>query len=220
MSTAIAETAAVPKPRLRGWLHAAYLPVALVGAMLLLASAEGVSARAAVGVFGLTMIGLYGISSAYHVGRWSDRARAIWSRCDGAMIQVFIAGSFTPIAYHSLSGGWRTWSLAVAWTVAITGAVIALSPLKAPRWLSTAGYIAVGWLGVVPFTQIIAALPWEGSALVALGGVLYTIGGVVYARRWPDPFPTWFGFHEVFHVFVVAGSTAHYVAIWRYVLPS
>ena len=136
------------------------------------------------------------------------------------MIQLFIAGTFTPIAFHSLSGGWRTWSLVVAWAVALVGAGIAASPLKAPRWVGTAGYVAVGWLTIVPFTQIISAMPWEGTGLIMLGGLLYTIGGVVYAKRWPDPLPRWFGFHEVFHLLVIAASICHYLAIWRYVIPS
>jgi hemolysin III len=212
---------ALQRPALRGWLHAGMVPIALMMSYVLWQSATGdLSARWAVGVFAVTFVGLFTISSLYHVGRWSARARYIWSRCDVAMIQLFIAGTFTPIAFHSLSGGWRIWSLGVAWAIAIVGAGIAASPLKAPRWVGTAGYVAVGWLTVVPFTQIITALPWEGVGLIILGGVLYTLGGVVYAKRWPDPLPRWFGFHEVFHLMVIAASVCHYLAIWRYVLPN
>lgn len=213
-------SAVLPRPLLRGWLHALMVPIAVVGASLLWQSAPGgLSARLAVGVFATTFVGLYAISSLYHVGRWSARARYILSRCDVAMIQLFIAGTFTPIAFHSLSGGWRMWSLFVAWAVAIIGAAVAASPLRAPRWVGTAGYLAVGWLAVVPMTQIITALPWEGTGLIVLGGALYTLGGIVYAKRWPDPLPRWFGFHEVFHLLVIAASICHYLAIWRYVLP-
>jgi hemolysin III len=206
------------RPRLRGWFHAAMTPLAVAGAWTLLRTvrAEG---RLPVAVFGVCLVALYATSSTYHLGRWSERARTVLRRCDAAMIQLFIAATFTPIAFHALDGGWRTWSLAIAWCIAIVGAVIAASPLTAPRWVGTAGYLAVGWLGVVPMTRIIGALPWEASSLILLGGVLYTVGGVVYACRWPDPFPRWFGFHEIFHLFVVAASTAHYVAIWQYVLP-
>ncbi|MDP8970544.1 MAG: hemolysin III family protein, partial [Actinomycetota bacterium] len=150
---------------------------------------------------------------------WSARVRGLLARCDGAMIQLFIAATFTPIAFHALDGGWRTWSLALAWLVAATGAVIAASPLQMHRWVGTSGYIAVGWLCVVPFVKIVTALPWQGAGLIVLGGVLYTVGAVIYANRRPDPLPSWFGYHEVFHLFVIAGSTAHYLAIWRYVLP-
>ena len=204
---------------LRGWLHGAMTPLALAGVWVLWrAVPPGPLSRASVTVFGVCLVGLYMTSALRHLPRWDTRARTILSRCDGAMIQLFIAATFTPIGFHTLEGHWRVWSLVVAWVVAITGAVIAASPLNAPRWLGTLGYIAVGWLFVVPFTKIISALPWEGSGLIVLGGVLYTLGGVVFAIRRPDPFPAWFGYHEVFHVLVVAASTAHYLAIWRYVL--
>lgn len=208
------------RPLLRGWLHAFMAPLAILGTgVLWQAAGDNTGKRVSVVVFGLALTGLYTTSSLYHVGRWSARARYVLSRCDAVMIQLFIAATFTPVAFHALDGSWRTWSLVAAWAVAITGAVIAASPLRAPRWVGTAGYIAVGWLTVVPFTRIMAALPWEGNGLIVLGGLLYTLGAVVYARRWPDPLPAWFGYHEVFHLLVVAASTAHYLAIWRYVLP-
>lgn len=170
-------------------------------------------------VFVVCLVGLYLTSSLYHVPRWGTRARYILSRCDVAMIQLFIAGTFTPVAFHALSGAWRTWSIALAWGVAVFGAGIAVSPIQAPRWLATAGFIAIGWLSVVPLVKMMTALPWEGLGLIALGGLLYTLGAVVYAKRRPDPFPRWFGYHEVFHLLVVAASTAHFIAIWQYVLP-
>ncbi|MGH8910699.1 MAG: PAQR family membrane homeostasis protein TrhA [Egibacteraceae bacterium] len=207
-------------PIMRGWLHGLMAPLALVGLGVLWRSvSDEFFARASVVAFGAPMIGLYSISALYHLPRrWSARARVILARCDGAMIQLFIAGTFTPIAFHALRGHWRLWSLIVAWAVALIGATIAASPIEAPRWLGTLGYMAVGWLTIIPLTKIIDALPWEGSSLIVLGGVLYTIGAIIYARRRPDPLPAWFGYHEVFHLFVVAGSTAHYLAIWRYVL--
>ncbi|CAN5242329.1 hemolysin III family protein [soil metagenome] len=217
MTHDVAET----RPLFRGWLHAAVLPFAVAGAFMLWRSVGGgVPARMSVAVFGASLVGVYLVSACYHVLPWSARARRVLARCDGAMIQLFIAGTFTPIAFHTLSGGWRTWSLVVAWAVALVGAGIAASPVEAPRWLGTAGYIAVGWLTVVPFTQIVLTLPWEGTALVVIGGLLYTVGALVYAKRWPDPFPRWFGFHEVFHLFVIAASVCHYIAIWQYVLPA
>jgi hemolysin III len=214
------ESAAVPtRPLLRGWLHAATTPLAILGAVVLARTAAGEwTSRATALVFGITLVGLYAVSSTYHLPRWSARARYILSRFDVAMIQLFIAGTFTPVAFHTLSGPWRVWSLVFAWAVAVTGAAIAVSPLRAPRWVATAGFVAVGWLCALPFFRIVQALPWEASGLIAFGGLLYTVGAVVYARRRPDPFPAWFGYHEVFHLLVVAASTAHFVAIWRYVL--
>lgn len=217
MSTSILE-----RPRLRGWLHFAAVPVALIGAVVLWRAASDLepAGRTAAMVFGASLVGLYSVSSLYHVPEWSTRTRRILSRFDGAMIQVMIAGTFTPIAFHTLSGTWRIASLVVAWAVALVGAVIALSPLEAPRWLGTLGAVAAGWLLAIPLLKIMSALPWQGNGLIVLGGLLYTVGAVVYGTRRPDPIPGWFGFHEVFHVLVVAASTAHYLAIWRYVLPA
>lgn len=216
MSTSILE-----RPRLRGWLHFVAVPVALAGAIVLWQTAGNLEpvGRMTAMVFGASLVGLYSISSLYHVPDWGARARVILSRFDGAMIQIMIAGTFTPIAFHTLSGTWRVASLALAWAVAAVGATIALSPLEAPRWLGTLGAVAAGWLLVIPSVKIMSALPWQGTGLIVLGGLLYTVGAVVYGTRRPNPIPGWFGFHEVFHVLVVAASTAHYLAIWRYVLP-
>lgn len=209
------------RPALRGVIHAAVLPVAVAALGLLWTSTSpSPGSRASVAVFGISLMALYGVSSSYHLGRFSASVRRMLARLDVAIIQLFMAGTFTPIAFHSLSGAWRTWSLLIAWVVAVVGAVIAASPVTAPRWVGTAGYLAVGWMTVVPFARIFSALPWEGASLIMLGGVLYTVGGIVYARKRPDPFPRFFGYHELFHVLVVAGSTAHYLAIWRYILPS
>ena len=209
------------RPLLRGWLHAVAAPLTVLGGWVLWnAAGDNSLKRTSVLVFCACMTGLYTTSSLYHLGRWTERGRYIWSRLDVAMIQLFIAGSFTPVAMHALSGAWRVWSLVVAWILGIGGALLAASPMKAPRWASTAGYVGMGWLAVVPLTRVISALPWEGLGLIALGGILYTTGAIVYARQKPDPFPTWFGFHEIFHLFVVAASVCHYLAIWRYVLPN
>ena len=210
------------RPRLRGWLHMFALPVALLGAVVLWQSTGHLDAggRTTAVVFGASLVGLYAISSMYHVPSWNERARRILSRCDGAMIQIMIAGTFTPIAFHALSGAWRITSLVLAWLVAIIGAAIALSPLEAPRWLGTSGAVAAGWLLVIPLFKIMSALPWQGAGLIVAGGIMYTIGAVIYGLRRPNPIPGWFGFHEVFHVLVVAASTAHYLAIWRYVIPT
>ncbi len=219
-SAAVALDASPPKPRLRGILHLAAVPFALLGTIELgLQAQRTAAARLPALVFGLTLVGLYTTSSLYHVPRWSQRARAVLSRCDGAMIVLTIAATFTPVAYYALSGSWRMWSLVAAWSVAAAGAFVAASPIELPRWTGTAGYMAIGWLTTVPMVKIVSALPWEGTGLIVLGGLLYTTGALVFAKRWPDPFPRWFGYHEIFHVFVVAASAAHYLAIWQYVLP-
>lgn len=212
-------TAGPAKPRLRGVIHSVSAPAAAVVAVLLWRAASPGLPRVSVVVFGLGLIGLFTTSGLYHLPRWPARIARRLARVDVAMIQLFIAASFTPVAVHTLSGAWRTWSLVVAWTIAIVGAGVAASPLKGPRWLTVAAYASFGALAAIPLLNIVDVLPLHGVLLILAGGAVYLVGGVVYALRAPDPWPSWFGFHEVFHVLVVAGGALHVVAIWRYALP-
>ncbi len=216
MSRGVSEHA---KPRLRGWIHAVTAPVAVVVAILLWRSAAPGPSRMSVAVFGIALIGLFTISAAYHLPRWSARLRWLLSRMDVAMIQLFIAATFTPFAVHALRGTWRTWALVIAWSIAVIGAGVAVSPAKGPRWLTVAAYSSFGALALVPLVRFGPTLGPAALALVGLGGLIYVIGGVFYARQRPNPWPAWFGYHEAFHVMVVLASAAHVTAIWRYVLP-
>ena len=206
-------------PRMRGWVHGAAAPVAAAVAVLLWGAASPGLSRGSTAVFGVALVGLYSISGLYHLGRWSRRGRRWLGRLDGAMIQLFIAATFTPVAVHALGGVWRIWSLVIAWAIALIGAGVAMSPTTPPARLSVAAYVAFGSLAAIPLARIGGALDPAGTALIGLGGAIYILGGLVYARRRPEPWPAWFGFHEVFHVLVVLGSAAHVIAIWRYVLP-
>ncbi len=213
------EPSVATKPRLRGVVHTLAAPAAVVVAVLLWRAASPGLPRASVAVFGAALIGLFATSGLYHLPRWPARIARQLARADVAMIQLFIAASFTPVAVHTLSGAWRTWSLIIAWTIAIVGSIVAASPLKGPRWLTVAAYASFGALASIPLFEIIDVLPLHGLALILAGGAIYLIGGVVYARRAPNPWPGWFGFHEVFHVLVVVGGAAHVTAIWRYAIP-
>jgi len=207
------------RPRLRGWIHAATVPVVVVVAVLLVRAASPGLPRASAVVFAIGLVGLYATSGLYHLPAWPARVRQWLARIDVAVIQLFIAATFTPVAVHALSGAWRTWSLSVAWAIAVIGAVVAVSPATGPRWLTVAAYASFGSLAVIPLARIAEVLPLPGVVLIAAGGVIYILGGVVYARKGPNPWPRWFGFHEVFHLLVVLAGTAHVVAIWRYALP-
>lgn len=195
------------------------MPFALAATLLLYNEAAAGAPRWSVLVFGIGLIALYAISGLYHLPTWSPRAAYILSRFDVAMIQLFIAASYTPLAIHALDGAWRTYSLVIAWTIAIVGAGFAASPIAAPRWFSALAYLGFGWLGIVPLIKIADVLPWQGMALIALSGGLYTVGALIYARKRPDPWPHLFGFHELFHVLVVLAGAAHVIAIWRYTIP-
>lgn len=209
----------LPRPRLRGWLHGAATPLAVVVAVLLVQRADAGLPRVSTMIFGIALVGLYAVSATYHVPRWPSRVRVILGRIDVAMIQLFIAASFAPVAVHVLEGPWRTWSLTIAAVIAVVGAGIAASPITGPRWLGVAGYVTFGGLLLLPVVRAIDTLPPAGTGLIVLSALTYAAGGVVYARRRPNPWPQWFAFHEVFHALVVLGSTVHIVAVWRYVLP-
>jgi hemolysin III len=215
----VAAKLALPRPRLRGWIHGAAAPAAVVVAILLWRAATPGLPRISVTVFGIGLTALYATSGLYHLPPWPARARRWLARVDVAMIQLFIAASFTPVAVHTLGGPWRTWSLGVAWAIALIGAGVALSPASGPRWLTVAAYASFGSLAVIPLVRIVEVMPAAGVALIVLGGAIYVLGGVVYARQGPNPWPRWFGFHEVFHVLVVVAGAAHVVAVWRYALP-
>ena len=210
---------ATRRPRLRGWLHGLATPVAIVTAVLLARRAVVGAPRASVIVFGVALVGLYAVSATYHVPRWPERVRTILGRIDVAMIQLFIAASFVPVAVHVLEDPLRTWSLVGAGVVAVGGAAIAASPIQGPRWLGVAGYITFGGLLLVPVLRALDRLPPAGTGLIVLSAITYAIGGIVYATRRPNPWPQWFAFHEVFHTLVVLGSAVHVVFVWRYVLP-
>ncbi len=218
LQTVAAEADPRRRPRLRGWVHTVAAPVAAVAALLLWQAAGPGIFRASVAVFGVGLVGLYAVSGLYHLCR-RVRLRYWLSRLDVAMIQLFVAASFTPIAVHTLDGAWKAWSLTIAWVIATVGAVLAASPIRAPRWLSVAATTTFASLALVPLLRIIQVLPAAGTVLLLAGSALYVAGGVVYARRRPDPWPRWFGFHEVFHVLVVLGGATHVVAVWEYALP-
>jgi hemolysin III len=163
--------------------------------------------------------GLFGVSALYHRGRWQPGVRAWLQRVDHSMIFVLIAGTYTPICVHVLDGAVGAALLAAVWTGAMTAVVLALRPTPVSRGLLVLLSIALGWLALPALPAVVDKLGWVATALVALGGVLYTVGAVIYARRWPDPLPDTFGYHEVFHAFTIAGAALHYAVIAFWVLP-
>ena len=201
------------KPHLRGWLHLGMVPVALAAAAVLVWLSRGAGPRAAVVVFGITAVLLFGTSAVYHRGRWSPRVAAVLKRLDHANIFLIIAGTYTPFAVMLLPPGQMRTLLWVVWVGAVAGVVFRVLWVHAPRWLYTCVYLALGWVAVFflgPFWR-------QGGPLVvlliALGGLLYTAGAVVYALKRPNPSPRWFGFHEIFHAFTVTAFAAHWTAV-------
>ena len=168
---------------------------------------------AAMLVYGASLCVLFGASSLYHGFPGSAARTSVLRKIDHAAIYVLIAGSYTPVLFAGLDGAWRIATLASIWAVGIAGIVLTMWFVHAPRWLSAIVYIAMGWFAIVPAFRLVATLPRAVTLLIALGGTLYTLGAVVYATRTLDVLPRRFGFHEVFHLFVLAGAVTQFVAI-------
>lgn len=168
-------------------------------------------------IFGTSLILLYGASSMYHLLQLSPRSIIMLRRIDHMMIFVLIAGTYTPVCLIPLRGVWG-WSLfGITWSLAIVGIFQALFWLHAPRWFSTSLYVFMGWLVIIAFFPLIHSVPMNGIVWFVLGGLCYTGGAIIYALKRPNPLPGIFGFHEIWHLFVLAGSFCHFWAMLFYV---
>jgi hemolysin III len=170
-------------------------------------------------IYGLAVAGLFGVSALYHRGRWQPGVRARLQRLDHSMIFVLIAGTYTPFCVYVLGGTLGAALLAVVWAGALLAAAVELRPTAAPRGAVVVLAIALGWVAVPVLPVVADELGWVATALIGVGGVLYTVGAVIYARRRPDPLPAVFGYHEVFHALTVGAAALHYAVIAFWVLP-
>lgn len=169
-------------------------------------------------IFGSSLILLYSASALYHLLPVSEKGQRILRRIDHMMIFVLIAGTYTPVCLIPLRGPWG-WSLLVGiWVLAVTGIVLKAVWMQAPRWFSTMLYLVMGWLALVAFWPLMHTLPMAGIAWLVLGGIFYSIGAIFYGTKWPNIIPGWFGFHEIFHLFVMAGSFSHFWLMAKYIL--
>ncbi|WP_321167676.1 PAQR family membrane homeostasis protein TrhA [Baekduia soli] len=178
------------------------------------------AARVSAVVYGGGLCALFAASGVYHRWPWNPRWRPMLRRLDHSTIFVFIAASYTPVALLVMHGALRWAILGAAWTGAAVGIVLSLAWITAPRAVSAGCYLALGWVSVAALPQLISGLPIAPLVLLASGGVLYTVGAVVYATRRPDPWPRTFGFHEVFHLLVIAAAAVQFVALAGWVFPA
>ena len=214
------EVIAEVKPRLRGWLHLAVAPLALAAGIVLVVLSPDATTRVGSAVFALSAVILFTVSAIYHRGRWSPRTHGVLRRFDHSNIFLLIAGSLTPFALLFLEGTDRWVMLAISWGGALAGVAMKILWVGAPRWLSVPIYVALGWAPVFFFGKFVDGAMSYGDAigvavlvLIVTGGALYTLGGVVYGTKRPNPWPRWFGFHEVFHTFTIVAFITHYVGV-------
>ena len=169
-------------------------------------------------IFGLALILLYTASAIYHMLPVPEKVTAMLRRIDHMMIFVLIAGTYTPVCLVPLRGPWGWSMLAAIWGLAFSGIILKACWLNAPRWLSTAIYLFMGWFVVLVFYPLAKTVPLTGIAMLTAGGIAYSVGAVFYACKWPRFKVKWFGFHELFHLFVMGGSWCHVVFMFRYIL--
>ena len=207
------------KPKFRGVSHewAFFLSLGLGISLLMIADTPKKSL--AVGIYAISLCALFGVSALYHRVNWkSVKSRMMMRRLDHSMIFLLIAGTVTPFALLNLTGTWSTAILIAVWSAAIVGIIVELLWISSPKWVSAAMYVAVGWIGAVAFPQIVGTAGVWAGLLIATGGILYTVGAVVYATGRPNPSPTYFGYHEVFHLFVIGAAALHFAAVAMFAL--
>ena len=217
---AAVEQIAKVKPRLRGVSHEYAFFVSLVLGAALIVIAKGGEARLAVGIYAVSLSALFGVSALYHVHDWKRPSARRWMRrLDHTMIFFLIAGTVTPFALLVLEPPLSTALLIAVWAGALAGTIVELLWVDHPKWVAAIVYIGVGMIGAIGFPAIVAEAGIAAAALIAAGGALYATGAVIYAAQRPDPRPAVFGYHELFHVLVIAAAATHFAAVAFYALP-
>jgi hemolysin III len=207
------------RPRLRGVLHEAFCPAFVAAAIVLVVLAGSALGRTAMAVYGVGLGACLGTSALYHRGRWSPARRAFLGRIDHSTIFLLVAGTYTPVCLLVLGGPIAHIVLGIVWIGGACGAAMAMLWPHAPVWAEVTPYIVVGWAAVLALPQLAAGLGWGGLSLLVVGGILYTAGAIIYAVERPDPFPSTFGYHEIFHALVVLAAAAHCIAVYVWILP-
>ncbi|MBI4759983.1 MAG: PAQR family membrane homeostasis protein TrhA [Chloroflexota bacterium] len=200
-----------PVNSLTHWAGAA---LALAGLIALLVVGWDTPAKViSLAIYGISLIAMFSASATYHMVRVKDRALEIFRKIDHSAIYLLIAGTYTPFCVNAFEGFWKWGMLGIIWSLALIGIVVKVFYIRAPRWLNAGIYILMGWLAVGAAGQMLAALPgWVFGWLIA-GGVIYTLGAIVYITKIFNFKPGVFGFHEMWHIFVLLAAAAHYVAV-------
>jgi hemolysin III len=218
---ATAEAIAAVKPKLRGVSHEWAFFMSLGFGVALIVLADSPEATLAVAIYAVSLSALFGTSALYHRVNWRRPQMRQWMRrLDHSMIFFLIAGTYTPFALLVLNGTLAMAILVVVWVGAIAGAIVEMIWIDHPKWASALIYLSLGWVAVATFPELWSSMGVAGTLLVAAGGLLYTAGAVVYAVQRPNPSPAIFGYHEIFHLLVIAAAIAHFSAVAFFALPN
>lgn len=201
------------KPLLRGWLHLACFFLSIPAGVALIMRASAGRAQVAAVIYALGLTALFGASAAYHRPRWSPKWRLRFKRLDHGTIFVMIAGTYTPLCLVVLGGVLGTAMLVSVWAGAIAGVVLAAVGIAERRVIGAACYVGLGWVAVAAMPALVQHLSMTQMGLIVAGGVIYTVGVCILGVKRPDPFPRVFGYHEIWHVMVVAAAICHFIVI-------
>jgi len=211
------DTLAPAKPLLRGWMHLIWFEASLVLGPLALVHAHGILRITAMAIFVASMSAMVGVSALYHRGNWTEAWRVRLQRLDHAMIFLLIAATATPAFLIASHGAFRVACLIALWTLTLTAGAIHMVWMNAPELLVGSTFVGLGWAGGLALPGVFVHSGVVAGTLLLVGGLLYTAGALSYRRRWPDPNPAVFGYHEVFHVYVCAAAACQYVAITLFI---
>jgi hemolysin III len=202
------------------WTHLGGFMLGVMCLILLLVNAGGELPKlVTMSIYGVSVLLLYASSTVYHWIRTTPKNELLLRKIDHIAIFVLISGSYTPVFYYGLEGSWRVAMLSAVWGIAVLGVFLKLFFMKLPRSVSTAFYVLMGWIALIPLVKLIHGLPLGALLLILAGGLAYTLGGIIYATKKLQFFSGKLGFHEIFHVFVLLGTTLHFLMIFFYILP-
>jgi hemolysin III len=201
--------------KISAYSHAATIPVFVVGTLLLAIIGSGNLAMQVVSIlYGVSAIFLFSASFLYHANKREENNHSLWRKFDHMAIFCLIAGTYTPICFFYLDGPMKWSILGAQWGLVIAGTLFKFFFINAPRYIGTLIYLIMGWIVMVPIVTLVHTMPKTGLILLTSGGLLYTVGAAIYGFKWPNPVSGFFGFHEIFHVFVSGGAILHLLMVY------
>lgn len=204
-----------------GLTHLCAAIIAFAGlAVLVSISMDDLVKLASLSIYGVTLVLMFSSSAAYHLIKAGPKATLFLRKLDHSAIYLLIAGTYTPICLHYFTGFWRTGFLAIIWSLGLIGVAVKLIVINAPRWLTAGVYLLMGWLSITAISEILSRLPSGALLWLLMGGLFFTGGSVVYILKKPDPNPGIFGFHEIWHIFVILGAFSHFGLMLAYIAPA
>lgn len=197
-----------------GMTHLVAAAISVLGVVWLLYLGQGdLMKQITLLIYGISLALMFSSSATYHLAQASPGVVAVLRKIDHAAIYLQIAGTYTPICFHFLSGPWRSGMLITIWSLAVIGIVVKIFIIHAPRWVTAGIYLVMGWLSIFAIREMIRTMPAAALFWLFLGGIFYTVGAVIYILKKPDWFPGVFGFHEVWHIFVILGAWSHFMVM-------